>query len=116
MAHTRLVKLHPEERHSHNPTNHAHPSYTTDPSTADRPFGFRRFKGHKHDREAAGRRTATAEALAGMPARIAAHRAARRDVVSQASALDQLLNRPKELRLKARGVQGAPGGGKKGGG
>jgi len=43
-----------------------------------------------------------------MAARIADHRAARRAIVSGASPLDQLLSRPKELRLKAgRGV--APG-------
>ena len=85
----------------------AAPSSSTPPSTPA-PFGFRRFKGHKHDREAAARREATAVALASMPDRIAEHRAARRAAVSGASPLDRLLSRPKELRLKAgRGV--APG-------
>lgn len=94
----------------HTPTH----SYTTTPqpkpatATSPNPFGFRRFKGHKHDREAAARRAATAAALESMPQRIADHRASRRAVVTGASPIDQLLSRPKELRLKAgRGV--APG-------
>ena len=97
------------------PSSVSHPfpshSYTTTPPpspSTPHPFGFRRFKGHKHDREAAARRAATAVALQGMAARIADHRAARRAIVSGASPLDQLLSRPKELRLKSgRGV--APG-------
>lgn len=88
-------------------------SYTTQPPSdtpsSPNPFGFRRFKGHKHDREAAARRAATVTALLSMPQKIAEHRAARRAIVSGASAIDQLLSRPKELRLKAgRGAVPGP--------
>ena len=84
-------------------------SATTLPPRAPAPFGFRGFKGHKHDKEAAARRAKTAELLQSMPARIAEARAERR-AVGAASPLDALLLRPREIRAKAaRGKpQGSP--------
>jgi len=81
-----------------------------------KPFGFRRFKGHKHDREAALKRAKTEEYLSSgaADADIEAHRTSRREGgVAGASPIDRLLTQASELRKRVGRSVPAAGGGKK---
>ena len=78
------------------PSNKPKPKNTT-------PFGFRRFKGHKHDREAAARRAKTELYLSSgeADADIAAHKTARREAgLGGASPVERLLTQASELRKR----------------
>lgn len=68
-----------------------------------KPFGFRRFKGHKHDREAAARRAKTELYISSgeADADIRAHKAARREAgLAGASPVERLLTQASELRKR----------------
>ena len=83
----------------HSPSPSPSPSTPSPPpSRPPKPFGFRKFKGHKHDKVAAAKRAATEVALEGMPAAIAEYRARR--AAHGASPLEALLSRPSELKKR----------------
>ena len=68
-----------------------------------KPFGFRRFKGHKHDREAAAKRAKTELYISSgeADADIRAHKAARREAgLAGASPIERLLTQASELRKR----------------
>ena len=94
------------------PRHHPSPS-SSSPSRPSKPFGFRKFKGHKHDKVAAAMRAATQVALQGMPEAIAAYRARRAD--HGASPLEILLSRPSDLKKRVGRAAVQAGSPKKGG-
>lgn len=80
------------------------PSTSSKPKPKNtKPFGFRRFKGHKHDREAAARRAKTELYISSgeADADIRAHKAARREAgLAGASPVERLLTQASELRKR----------------
>ena len=73
------------------------------PKPPPKPFGFRRFKGHKHDREAALRRAKTELYISSGQADedIKAHKTAKRELgLGGASPIDRLLTQASELRKR----------------
>eukprot|EP00884_Botryococcus_braunii_P000586 jgi/Botrbrau1/10528/Bobra.7_1s0009.1 len=67
-------------------------------STQKKPFGFKRFKGHKVDKLSAARKEEIAKNMEEMPAKIAAYRESMK--LKPGSLIDRLLLTPKQRKLK----------------